>query len=118
MALELGRLGCLTGMANDERGIAVAMSLGGKAGRLARGIPHGYLEYPNVLAYLIRQLEREFGTEVQDRVRHALRPFLQYRRPKGCSAMDHVNTFEHLLSDAELHGLRTALRRRRCCWSR
>ena len=32
--------------------------------------------------------------------------FLRYKRQKGCTAVDHVNTFEHLLFEAELHGMR------------
>ena len=51
-------------------------------------------------------MEREFGSELQDRVRNHVRLFLRYRRQKGSSAVDHVNTFEHLLFEAELHGMR------------
>ena len=50
--------------------------------------------------------EREFGSELQDRVRSNVRQFLRYRRPKGCTAIDHINTFEHLCDEAEVHGMR------------
>ena len=40
-----------------------------------------------------------------DRVRSHIRAFFRNRRPRGTSALDHVNLFEHLLSEAEAHGL-------------
>ena len=77
----------LTGICHAERGIALGMSLGGKAGRTAKSIPHDMLGQQWGLAYLISRLEREFGSELQDRVRNHVRLFLRYRRQKGSSAL-------------------------------
>jgi hypothetical protein len=92
-------------MSWDERGVAVAMSLGGRAGRIARSVPQAVLSQPNGLYILLNRLETYLGAELQDRVRNHARAFMRYRRPRGCSASDHILEFERLYAEAVSHGL-------------
>ena len=95
----------LTGMAWEERGIATAMSLGGKAQRIAMSIPQWVLGQRNGLSILLARLEADLGSEAQDRVRYAGKQFQRFRRPKGQNAADFIVTFENLYSEAVAHGL-------------
>ena len=92
-------------MSWDERGVAVAMSLGGRAVRIARSVPQAVLSQPNGLYILLNRLETYLGAELQDRVRNHARAFMRYRRPRGCSASDHILEFERLYAEAVSHGL-------------
>ena len=57
----------LTGMPDEERGIAVALSLGGRAGRISRTFDHTQLGDAFGLSRLIQRLDAELGNELQDR---------------------------------------------------
>ena len=65
----------LTALAHPDRGVAVAMSLGGRAGRIAQSIPHAVLSRVVGLHILLTRLEADLGAELQDRVRLAAREF-------------------------------------------
>jgi hypothetical protein len=95
----------LTGMPLCERGVAVAMSLGGRAGKVARSIPQSQLSTPHGLGYLLWRVEHAIGNEAQDYARLEVRKFFRYKRPKGCHAIDHVMNFELLYEEAEKHGI-------------
>ena len=95
----------LTGMAWNERGIAVALSLGGKAGRVAKSIPHEVLGREDGLYLLLQRIENEFGAELQDRVRTAHAEYSKFRRPRGMNASEYCTEFERLYQDANQHGL-------------
>ena len=73
----------MTGMSWEERGIATAMSVGGKAQRIAMAIPQAILGRRDGLAILLARLEADLGSEAQDRVRLAGRQFQKFRRHKG-----------------------------------
>jgi hypothetical protein len=77
-------------MSFEDRGVAVAMSLGGKAARLAQMIPHNILSLPNGLHVLLTALETEFGAELQDRIRHASEDFEGFRRQRGQNAAEFI----------------------------
>ena len=95
----------LTSMSWNERGIAVAMSLGGKAATIAQEIPVAILSMPQGLSNLLRRLDADLGSELQDRVKESARAFMRYRRPRGVSAAEHIVTFERLYADANSHCL-------------
>ena len=65
----------ITGMSAEEKGVAVALSLGGRAGRIAQAMPPALLNQRNGLHSLLIRLETELGSELQDRVRSAARQF-------------------------------------------
>jgi hypothetical protein len=65
-------------MAWTERGVAVAMSLGGRAAVVAQQIPINVLSLPTGLAILLRRLDQDLGAESQDRVKEASRNFMKY----------------------------------------
>ena len=92
-------------MSWEERGIATAMSLGGRALRIAMQLPQHVRGARNGLAILLARLEADIGSEIQDRVRLAGRNFEKYRRPKGQNAADFIVVFENLYSEAVGHGL-------------
>ena len=95
----------ITGMSWEERGIATAMSLGGRAQRVAMQIPQHVLGTRQGLSILLARLEADIGSEIQDRVRAAGKNFERYRRPKGQNAADFVIMFEQLYAEALGHGL-------------
>ena len=90
----------VTGMAQWEKGVTTAMSLGGKAARIARSIDLTTLSQPWGLGYLVYRLECDLGSESQERQRAALDNFTAYQRGKGASYIDHVMNFELLLDEA------------------
>ena len=90
----------ITGMAQWEKGVTTAMSLGGKAARIARSIDLATLQQPWGLGYLVYRLECDLGSESQERQRAALDNFGNYQRGKGSSFIDHVMNFELLLDEA------------------
>jgi hypothetical protein len=92
-------------MSWEERGIATAMSLGGKARDIAQDIPQAVLGQRNGLSVLLARLEGELGSELQDRQRFASRAFDRFQRGKQQSASDFVTQFERLYSEAVSHGL-------------
>ena len=92
-------------MAWEERGIATAMSLGGKAQRIAMVIPQAVLAQRNGLSILLNRLEHDLGAEIQDRVRHAGKAFNSFKRPKGQNAAEFVVAFEALYAEAVGHGM-------------
>ena len=75
------------------------------AQRIAHTIPQAVLAQPNGLHILLQRLEADLGAELQDRVKHAMRAFMRYRRAKGVSASEHVVEFERLYSEAVSHGM-------------
>ena len=83
-------------MAWTERGTAVAMSLGGRAATVAQQIPHSILSLPQGLAILLRRIDADLGSEMQDRIKESARAFMRYRRPRGVTASEHVIMFEKL----------------------
>ena len=92
-------------MAHCDRGVAVAMSLGGRAGRIAQSIPHSVLSRNDGLWILLNRLESDLGSELQDRVRTAHREFQRFRRPRGMPAAEFVAEFEKRYGEAQQHGL-------------
>jgi hypothetical protein len=92
-------------MDHSERGIAVGMSVGGKAREIAQGIPQAILGQRNGLQVLLRTLEAELGSELQDGQRAAGRSFEKFQRAKGQSASEYVTSFERVYADAVAHGL-------------
>jgi hypothetical protein len=92
-------------MDHSERGIATAMSLGGKARDIAQSIPQATLGQRNGLAILLGRLEAELGSELQDRQRAAGKSFERFQRQKQTSASEFVTVFERLYSEAVAHGL-------------
>ena len=92
-------------MCHTERGIATAMSLGGKARDIAQGIPQAVLGTRQGLHVLLTRLEAEMGSELQDRQRSAGRAFEKYMRQKHVSAAEFVTVFERLHADAVAHGM-------------
>ena len=91
----------------SDRGLAVALSLGGKARELAQTIPHHVLALPTGLSVLLRRIESELGSELQDRTRGAAKVFLGYRRQKGQSSAEYIMQFESRYQTAVDHGLCT-----------
>ena len=89
----------------QDRGLAVAMSLGGKAGKLAKSMPHDQLTQPGGLHLLLSRLEQEYGAELQDRVRHARSEFKSFSRQRGQNAVDYILEFERRYSEAIQYGL-------------
>ena len=92
-------------MSREDLGIAVAMSLGGRAARIAQSIPQQTLGMRNGLATLLAALENALGSEIQDRVRAAGRSFEKYVRPRGLNAAEYIITFESLYHEATTHGM-------------
>ena len=92
-------------MDHSERGIATAMSLGGKARDIAQGIPQAILGTRQGLHILLTRLEAEMGSELQDRQRAAGKSFERYTRQKQTSASEFVTVFERLYAEAVAHGL-------------
>ena len=92
-------------MAYEERGIATAMSLGGKARDIAQAIPQHILGRRDGLSILLARLEGELGSELQDRQRFASRAFDRFQRGKQQAASEFVTQFERLYSEAVAHGL-------------
>ena len=90
----------LTGMPWSDRGIAVAMSLGGSARDIAHEIPQATLGQPNGLQHLLQCLEAELGAELQDKQRLASKQFEQYKRGKSTNAAEFIMKFEQLYSHA------------------
>ena len=95
----------LTAMSHSDRGVAVAMSLGGRAGRIAQSIPHSILSRNDGLWILLNRLEGDLGAELQDRIRNAAREFQKYRRPKGMNASEFIIEWERRYGEAQQHGL-------------
>ena len=89
----------------QERGVAVALSLGGKAQRIAESMDPNILNRPDGLYQLLRQLHYYLGAEAQDKQRHSYRAFERYRRNKGTSAAEHILEFERLYSEIVAHGM-------------
>ena len=54
---------------------------------------------------MLRRLDADLGSELQDRVKESAKTFMRYRRPRGVSAAEHIVTFERLYADANAHGL-------------
>ena len=94
----------LTGMPDSEKGVATAMSLGGRGAKIARSIDFNVLSQPWGLAYLIQRLEQDLGTEAQERQRYAIEACNSLTRGRNTSYQDHVVNFELLLEEAEKAG--------------
>ena len=95
----------LTGMSWDERALAVALSLGGRARSLVYTIPHNVLHRRDGLALLLQRLESDFGTELQDRAKSANQHFEQFRRSRQMSAAEYIASFEQGYQNAVDHGV-------------
>ena len=102
---QLSGWSVLTSMSFEERGVAVAMSLGGKAREIVQAIPIRILQRRDGLTYLLRVLEAEMGAELQDRQRAAGKSFKAFVRPRAMSAAEFVTTFERIYGEAVSHGL-------------
>ena len=89
----------------EDRGTAVALSLGGRAGRIAQSLPHDLLGRRDGLYLLLQKIEAELGTELQDRVRSAGRLFMRFRRPRNMPASEYISEFERLYTEGVQHGL-------------
>jgi hypothetical protein len=92
-------------MPHEDRGIAVGLSLGGKAARAAQGLSHAVLGRRDGLYWLLQRIEQELGSELQDRVRSAGRTFMRFRRQRGQNATEYVAEFERLYAEGIAHGL-------------
>ena len=92
-------------MPHDQRGLAVALSLSGKAAKVARAFPHNLLADQFGLTRLIAALEREFASESQDLIRHHLRTFTRFTRNKGTNLAEYITAWELLYNQASIHGL-------------
>ena len=95
----------LTGMDWSERGTATAMSLGGRAGKIARTIPHNELAMRDGLFRLLQRLDAYLGQELQDTMRQYVREFRRYRRSRGVNMQEYISEFERLYSEASAHGM-------------
>ena len=102
---QLAGWSVLTSMSFEERGVAVAMSLGGKARDIVQNIPIRVLQRRDGLNYLLRTLEAEMGAELQDRQRAAGKAFKAFIRQRAMPASDFVTTFERLYGEAVQHGM-------------
>ena len=94
----------ITGMPLDEQGISTALSVGGRAARIARSLDWGWLNTPVGLPYLIYHLEIGLGSEMQERQIHAIDVYRGLSRSKHTSFVDHILNFELSLAEAEKHG--------------
>ncbi len=99
----------ITGMPHEERGLALALSLGGQAGKVARAFPHAMLNNALGLSRLVQALEREFGGDLQDRTRKHMKVFDEYSRSKGTNLSQHTMMWELLFNEAQNHGLQMNL---------
>ena len=88
----------------DEQGISTALSVGGRAARIARSLDWNWLNSPVGLPYLIYHLEVGLGSEVQERQIHAIDVYRGLNRSKQTSFVDHILNFELALAEAEKHG--------------
>jgi hypothetical protein len=88
-----------------ERGTATAMSLGGRAGKIARTLPHADLARRDGLFLLLQRLDAYMGQELQDTMRQYVKAFRQFRRSRGTGMQEYVSEFERLYSEAASHGL-------------
>jgi len=93
-------------MPDTEKGVATAMSLGGRGAKIARSIDFQILSQPWGLAFLIQRLEQDLGSEVQERQRYALDAYNNQSRGRNTSFVDHVVNYELLLEEAEKAGAR------------
>ena len=98
----------LTGMAHEGRGISVALSLGGRAARIAQAIPHHILAQRFGLYVLMQRLSHDLGQESQDRIRGAAKDFMDFRRPRSMSASESIAEFERRYEVATEHGLQVS----------
>jgi len=83
----------LTGVPDHEKGVATAMSLGGRGAKIARGLDLNTLSQPWGLAFLIQRLEADLGSEAQERQRFALTAYENQQRGRNTSFIDHVVNF-------------------------
>ena len=95
-------------MAYEDRGISVALSLGGRAARIAQAIPHNILAQRYGLYVLMQRLSHDLGQESQDRIRGAAKDFRELRRPKGRAASEYSAEFERKYEVATEHGLQVS----------
>ena len=95
----------LTAMPWGDRGLATALSLGGRARIIAQSIPQQVLNQPGGLQILMQRLEADLGAELQDRTKAAAQKFMSYRRARGSSAAEHLIMFETAYQQAVDHGL-------------
>ena len=91
-------------MPDTEKGVATAMSLGGRGAKIARTIDFNVLSQPWGLAYLIQRLEQDLEAEAQERQRHAMNAYNSLSRGRNTSYQDHVVNFEIVLEEAEKAG--------------
>ena len=94
----------ITGMPVEEQGISTALSVGGRAAKIARSLDWSWLGSPVGLPYLIYHLEIGLGSEVQERQVHAIDQYRGISRGKQTSFVDHILNFELALTEAEKHG--------------
>ena len=96
-------------MSWEERALAVALSLGGRARSLVYTIPHNVLHRRDGLALLLQRLESDFGTELQDRAKSANQHFEQFRRSRQMSAAEYIASFEQAYQNAVDHGVHLSI---------
>ena len=90
----------LTGMAATEKGVALALSLGGKAATIAQSIPQNVLSQTWGLPFLLWNLEQAFAQEEQELQRIHFDKLMRLGRAKGSSGRDHVTQFELAYNEA------------------
>jgi hypothetical protein len=94
----------VTGMPQSEQGVALALSVSGRAAPIAQSIAHDTLQQPWGLSYLIWRLEQCFGREEQDLQRSRFDNIKRLHRRKGESAKDFLIRFELTLWEGEKSG--------------
>jgi hypothetical protein len=94
----------ITGMPQSEQGVALALSVSGRAAPIAQSIAHDTLQQPWGLSYLIWRLEQCFGREEQDLQRSRFDNIKRLHRRKGESAKDFLIRFELTLWEGEKSG--------------
>ena len=94
----------MTSTPPQEQGPAVALSLGGKALRIAQQCPPHILADRNGLANLVMLLEQEFGPEEEDLQIDALDTWENYVRGRGQSIREFLTDFDYYLTEAQGRG--------------
>ena len=95
----------ITAMEDRDKGVAVSLSLGGRAARIAESMNPAVLNRRDGLYQLLRQLHYYLGAEAQDKQRHAYKQFERYRRQRGASASEHILEFERLYHEIVSYGM-------------
>jgi hypothetical protein len=92
-------------MSEEEKGLSLALSLGGRAGRIARAFPVPWLNDRYGLARLMASLEAELGPGAQEMVRQSMDAWSKFSRARGTSLADYCTAFDICFAEAASQGL-------------